>query len=156
MNEAIFLSKESLLNEKDQLAIEKVELFNHKGEVRGFVYVREMTAKEKSVWETSLTKRLPSLGHGKNKQPEEIVLNLDDSRAKLAISTVCDEKGVLLFKMEPSTIRQLSESLSASNMERIADVANKLNKITPEAQEEEVKNSEAAPESSSYSDSASN
>lgn len=157
MEQSVFLSKELLLSVKDELAIERVELLNGKGEVRGHVFVREMTAKEKSLWEKSLTKRVPPIGQGKNRQPEEIVLNLDDSRAKLAICTLCNEDGVLLFNdMLPNTIKALSESLSASNMERIADAANRLNKITPEAQEEVTKNSEAVAEDSSYSDSASN
>ena len=44
MKESILLSRENLL-QKDELQIEKVELS------RGFVFVREMTGKEKDVWE---------------------------------------------------------------------------------------------------------
>ena len=143
--EELFLTKEMLLEQKDALAMEKVELKNSKGELRGFVFVREMTAKEKNTWELSLTKKLPRIG---NKQ-QETEMNLEDYRAKLAICTLCDEQGVRLFDMKPNVIATLSEKLSASNMERIADVASALNKITKEDQDELVKNLEADQKDSS-------
>lgn len=136
MENSLFISKESLLEEKDTLAIEKVVLEDSKGNVRGHVFVREMTAKEKSTWELSLTKILPKLGG----QQQETVLNLEDYRVKLAICTLCEENGTRMFDMKPNVIATLSEKLSASNMERIADVASKLNKITKEDQDELVKN----------------
>jgi hypothetical protein len=155
MSDSVFLTKESLLNTRDELGIEKVELLHSNGEVRGHVFVREMTAKEKSMYEVSLTKRLPSLGQGKNKKPEEIVQDITDLRVKLAICTLCDENGVRLFdNMLPATIKALGEQLSASNMERIADVAGRLNKMTPEEQEELTKNLEADQNDSSNSASA--
>jgi hypothetical protein len=155
MSDSVFLTKESLLNTRDELGIEKVELLHSNGEVRGHVFVREMTAKEKSMYEVSLTKRLPSLGQGKNKKPEEIVQDITDLRVKLAICTLCDENGVRLFdNMLPTTIKALGEQLSASNMERIADVAGRLNKMTPEEQEELTKNLEADQNDSSNSASA--
>lgn len=154
MNDSIFLTKEMLLETRDSLAIEKVELLNNKGDVRGHVFVREMTAKEKNTWEMSLTKRIPSLGQGKNKKSEEIVTNLEDYRAKLAICTICDADGNRQFEMNPNTIKALSEKLSASNMERIADAASNLNKITEADQDELTKNSEADLNDSSNSASA--
>lgn len=156
MSESVFLTKEMLLESKDVLAIQKVELLSSKGDVRGHVFVREMTAKEKNTWEMSLTKRIPSIGQGKGKTQEEIVTNLEDYRAKLAICTLCDENGVRLFDMTPKTIEALSTQLSASNMERIADAASALNKITPEDQKEVVKNLEADQTDSSNSGSACN
>jgi hypothetical protein len=139
MSESIFLTKEMLLEQKDALAIEKVELKDSKGNVRGHVFVREMTAKEKNTWELSLTKILPKVG----RQQQETVMNLEDYRVKLAICTICDEQGTRLFDMKPNVIATLSERISASNMERIADKASELNKITKEDQEELVKNLEA-------------
>lgn len=136
MENSLFISKESLLEEKDTLAIEKVVLEDSNGNIRGHVFVREMTAKEKSTWELSLTKILPKLGG----QQQETVLNLEDYRVKLAICTLCEENGTRMFDMKPNVIATLSEKLSASNMERIADVASKLNKITKEDQDELVKN----------------
>lgn len=149
MSESIFLTKEMLLEQKDVLAIEKVELMDNRGNVRGHVFVREMTAKEKSTWELSLTKTLPKIG----KQQQETVMNLEDYRVKLAICTLCDEQGVRLFDMKPNVIATLSDKISASNMERIADKASELNKITKEEQEELVKNLEADRTDSSNSDS---
>jgi len=148
--DSVFLTKEMLLEEKDALAIEKVQLQDSKGVVRGHVFVREMTAKEKNTWELSLTKRLPKIG---NKQ-QETEMNLEDYRAKLAICTICDEQGIRQFDMKPNIIATLSEKLSASNMERIADAASTLNKITKEDQDELVKNSEADQNDSSSSVSA--
>lgn len=150
MQESIFLTKEMLLEQKDVLAMETVELKDGKGVVRGHVFVREMTAKEKNTWELSLTKRLPRIGN----RPQETEMNLEDYRAKLAICTICDEQGMRQFDMKPNIIAALSEKLSASNMERIADVASTLNKITKEDQEELTKNSEADQNDSSSSVSA--
>jgi len=150
MSESVFLTKEMLLEQKDVLAIEKVELQDSKGVARGHVFVREMTAKEKNTWEMSLTKILPKIG----RQQQETVMNLEDYRVKLAICTLCDEQGVRSFDMRPNIIATLSEKLSASNMERIADAASILNKITKEDQEELTKNSEAGLNGSSSSDSA--
>lgn len=149
MSESIFLTKEMLLEQKDVLAIEKVELKDSKDVVRGHVFVREMTAKEKNTWELSLTKTLPKVG----RQQQETVMNLEDYRVKLAICTLCDEQGARLFDMKPNVIATLSERLSASNMERIADTASSLNKITKEDQEELVKNLETDRNDSSNSDS---
>lgn len=155
MSKSIFLTKEMLLEQQDVLAIEKVELKDGKDVVRGHVFVREMTAKEKDTWEGSLRKEIPAIGGQKSgKQPIEIAMNLVDYRAKLAICTLCDEQGVRQFDMTRNTIANLSAKLSAANMERIADAASKLNKITPEDQEALTKNSEADQKDSSNSDSA--
>ena len=147
MSESIFLTKEMLLEQKDALAIEKVELKDSKDVVRGHVFVREMTAKEKSMWELSLTRRLPKIGN----QQQETEMNLEDYRVKLAICTLCDEQGVRQFEMKPAIIAALGEKLSAANMERIADVASKLNKITKEDQDALVKNLETDQNDSSSS-----
>lgn len=149
MSESVFLTKEMLLEQKDVLATEKVELKDSKNNVRGHVFVREMTAKEKNTWELSLTKTLPKVG----RQQQETVMNLEDYRVKLAICTLCDEQGTRLFDMKPNVIASLSDKISASNMERIADKASELNKITKEDQEELVKNLETDRKDSSNSDS---
>ena len=135
MSESVFLTRESLLEQKDELAIERVELS------RGHVFVREMTASEKNIWERSLMKEVPILNARKGQPTSEYKTTLEDYRAKLAVCTVCDETGKLLFTMRD--VKTLSNQLSASNMEVIADAASHLNKITQEDQEEMVKNSEA-------------
>lgn len=139
MSKSVFITKELLLSTQDELAIEKVELKNAKGEVRGHVFVREMMSKAKDTWEASMRKEMPAIGGARGAQPE-LKMNLVDYRVKLAICTLCDEKGVLLFSMDKPTIKALGEKISASNMEAIADAANKLNVITPEGQENVVKN----------------
>jgi hypothetical protein len=140
--EKLDLSREALL-QKDELQIEKVEL------TRGFVHVREMTGKEKDIWEQSLMKQKPS---GNKTKGIEYEVSLEDFRAKLAIVTVCDEKGVLLFK--PQDVKVLNENMSASNLDKIVTVAQKLNRISEQDKEEILKNSEADQEDSSNSDSA--
>ena len=155
MSESIFLTKEMLLEQQDVLAIEKVELKDGKDVVRGHVFVREMTAKEKDTWEGSLRKELPAIGGQKSgNQLSEISMNLVDYRAKLAICTLCDKQGIRQFDMTKNNIANLSAKLSAANMERIADAASVLNKITKKDQEELTKNSEADQNDSSNSDSA--
>lgn len=131
-----------LLLQKDELKIEKVEL------TRGCVYVREMTGKEKDIWEQSMLKQT-KVG---NKMEYETTL--DDFRAKLCVVTVCDETGKLLF--EPKDVKVLNSAMSASNIEKIVAMAQKLNAITEEDKKELLKNSEADQEGSSNSGSASN
>lgn len=156
MNESIFLTKEMLLNDQDELAIEKVDLKNSKGEIRGHVYVREMTATEKDTWEASLRKEVPLLGNRKGQTQTEFKMDLKSFRAKLAICTICDKDGNRQFDMTPQVVKALGDKLSASNMEAIADVASRLNAITDKDQEELLKNSEAIPENGSNSGSAEN
>ena len=138
--ESVFLTKEMLLDVQDELAIEKVDLKTSKGVLRGHVYVREMTAKEKDTWEGSLRKEMPAIGGQKGGQQTEIKMNLADYRTKLAICTLCDANGERIFDMLPKTIAALGKQLSATNMEAIADTANRLNKITEEDQDALVKN----------------
>ena len=98
-----------------------------------YVFVRQMTAHEKSVWEIS---QVEKSGVGKKTSYD---FTLDDYRAKLAVVTICDEKGVLLF--QPEDYNELSANISAFKLEKIVDVAQKLNTITEEDREEIVKNS---------------
>ncbi len=144
MEKSIFLSRDALL-QRDELKIEKVEL------TRGYVYVREMTGSEKDVWEQSMLKQKPS---GNKNKPVEYETSLEDFRAKLAVMTVCDEDGKLLFR--PQDARSLNNAMSASNMEKIVETAQRLNAVTEKDKEEILKNSEADPESVSSSSSAEN
>jgi len=58
-----FLGKEMLLS-KASLKIEKVELSN------GHVFIREMTGKEKDVWELSMVKKIRT---GDKKNPISVL-----------------------------------------------------------------------------------
>ena len=122
------LSRVQLLS-KSVLLKEKVVLDEATDE---YVFVRQMTAHEKSIWEISQVKKS---GQGKKTQYD---VTLDDYRAKLAVVTVCDEEGNLLFK--PADYEELSFNISAAKLEKIADVAQRLNAITEEDREEMVKN----------------
>jgi len=138
-----FLNRQQLLAKED-LEIRKVDL--GKGD---FVYVKQMTARERDTLEqTLLTKVVGKDGGATYEQ------NLKDFRSKLAVNTVCDEKGNLLLK--PGDFETLANSISAARMERIINVAQELNKITHEDKDALVKNSGNDPAGASPSDSAKN
>lgn len=144
MSEMVLLTREALL-QKDDLKVEKVELS------KGYVFVREMTGHEKDVWEQSMLKQKPS---GNKNKGVEYETTLEDFRAKLAVVTVCDAEGNLLFK--PEDARVLNKMMSATNMERIVTAAQKLNAISEQEKEELLKNSEADQTDSSNSNSVEN
>lgn len=144
MSELILLTREALL-QKDDLKVEKVELS------KGYVFVREMTGHEKDIWEQSMLKQKPS---GNKNKGVEYETTLEDFRAKLAVVTVCDAEGNLLFK--PEDARVLNKMMSATNMERIVTAAQKLNAISEQEKEELLKNSEADQTDSSNSNSVEN
>lgn len=142
MRESVLLNRDALL-QRDELKIEKVEL------TRGHVFVREMTGKEKDIWEKSLMKQKPS---GDKRNPVSYEMDLEGFRAKLAVVTVCNADGELLFK--PQDAQNLNGMMSASNMDKIVIAAQKLNAITEEDKEEILKNSKAEKDDSSNSVSA--
>lgn len=144
MSEMILLTREALL-QKDDLKVEKVELS------KGYVFVREMTGHEKDVWEQSMLKQKPS---GNKNKGVEYETTLEDFRAKLAVVTVCDAEGNLLFKPEDAKV--LNKMMSATNMERIVTAAQKLNAISEQEKEEILKNSEADQTDNSNSSSVEN
>jgi hypothetical protein len=144
MSEMILLTREALL-QKDDLKIEKVELS------KGYVFVREMTGHEKDIWESSMLKQKPS---GNKNKPIEYETTLDDFRAKLAVVTVCDEEGNLIFK--PEDVKMLNKMMSATNIEKIVTAAQRLNAISQQDRDEILKNSEADQTDNSNSDSAEN
>jgi hypothetical protein len=138
------LNRKKLL-EKEKLQIEKVELEND-----DFVFVRQMTGRERDTFEQSLLK--------KNKDSKGQVISfeqsLDDFRAKLAVVTLCDEEGKSLLL--PTDYSMLSINMSAKTLETIVNAAQKLNKISEQDKEELVKNSDAGQEDNSSSGSAEN
>ena len=117
------LVKEVLLKEKVVLDVEKDE----------YVFVRQMTAHEKNTWEMS---QLEKTGTGNKAQYN---VTLDDYKSKLAVVCVCDEEGVLLFT--PDDYVMLSHNISAAKLEKIVNVAQRLNGISEEDREEITKNS---------------
>jgi hypothetical protein len=134
--EKMGLSRNALLQKEE---LEKVKVDLGKGE---FVFVRQMTGRERDLFERSLY-----VFDKENK----ITTRLADFRAKLAVVTVCDEDGKAVFF--PDDYELLSKNMSAAKLEKIVNAAQKLNAITEEDKEGLIKNLDAVPDGSSNSDS---
>ena len=138
------LNRTSLLAKEE---LEKVKVDLGKGE---FVYVRQMTGRERDNFEQSLIKEV--------KDGKGVVTGYDralgDFRAKLAVVTVCDEEGKAVFL--PDDFALLSKNMSARRLEIIVNAAQKLNAISEEDKEALVKNSVAGQEDNSNSGSVEN
>lgn len=143
MNDLI-LSKEALLA-KPALKTEEVRIS------KGIIFVREMTGYEKDAWENSIMKTAPN---GNMTATPKLTYDLTNYRAKLAVSTICDADGTLLFSMKD--IELLTKALSATDLEKIVDAAQKINAVSDKDKEDMLKNSEADHEDSSTSESAEN
>jgi len=125
------LKREKLLK-KGQFKIAKVELGDG-----DYVFVREMSGRERDAWEAKMLEGIPAekldaittgnMGDG-----------LKDFRASLAVRTVCDEQGVLIFK--PEDVAELSMNMGAGKLQKIAMEATRLNGISKKAQDDLVKN----------------
>jgi hypothetical protein len=139
----MLLDRKKLLT-KETLKVERVELSSDE-----FVYVRQMTGRERDTFEQMLVRKTKD-----EKGRMAFEQSLDDFRAKLAVCTVCNEEGKLLLL--PGDYSVLSQQMSAARLERIVNAAQKLNNITEEDKEELVKNSGAVLEDNSNSDSAEN
>jgi hypothetical protein len=138
------LNREILLS-KEILKIEKVDLENG-----DFVFVTQMTGRERDNFEQSLIRKLKD----KKGQVTGFEQITEDFRAKLAVCTVCDETGKLIFL--PTDWNTLSQNISAARLEKIVNVAQKINAISEEDKENLVKNSEPDPENNSNSGSVLN
>ena len=128
------LSRNALLQKEE---LEKVKVDLGKGE---FVYVRQMTGRERDLFERSLYVF---------DKDNKITTRLADFRAKLAVVTVCDEEGKAVFF--PEDYELLSKNMSAAKLEKIVNAAQKLNAITEKDKEGLLKNLEAVPDGSSSS-----
>jgi hypothetical protein len=134
------LNKKSLF-EKQVIKMEKI-IVNEEGD---YVFVKEMSAKERAWYESQII-HYGTDDNGKMK----VTQTMDRYKTKLAISTICDSKGVLLFTMDDM---DLIETLNGNLIQEVIEVASRLNKMDEKALETEVKNSEAAPGGASSSDS---
>lgn len=127
---------------KEVLKIERVEL----GE-GDYVFVRQMTGRERDRFERSMLREVEDKdGNVTYKRA------LEDFRAKLAVNTICDEKGENL--LEPGDYDRLSVNMSAAKLEYIVDAAQALNKITEKDKEAMVKNSASGTNGEDSSESA--
>jgi len=134
------LNREKLL-EKQDLEIVKVDLGDDV-----HVFVRQMTGHERDEFEGSLVNRFKDA-----KGKFDYDMKLEDFRAKLAVHTVCDDKGVLF--LQSNDYKRLSTNMSALRLEKIINESQRINAITEEDKEELVKNSDAGQAGSSSSDS---
>lgn len=140
----ILLDRSKLLA-KQELQVKKVDLGNDE-----YVYVRQMTGRERDKFEQSLiTEKKDAKGEFTGYDR-----NVEDFRAKLSVMTICDEKGELL--LQPGDYALLSSNMSAARLEKIVNEAQELNKISEEDKENLVKNLGGDQVASSSSDSAEN
>lgn len=140
----LLLNRAALLK-KEVLEVEKVELGKDE-----YVFVRQMTGRERDQFEQSLLKETKDAAGSVTGYERSV----EDFRAKLAVVTVCDDKGAALLKPEDYPI--LSQHMSAKRLESIVNVAQRLNKITEEAKSALVKNSDAVLDGNSNSGSVEN
>ena len=137
------LDRNKLLKKED-LEIVKVDLGNDE-----FVFVRQMTGRERDRFEQTLVKEVKD-----QKGNSTYEKTTEDFRAKLVVCTVCDGAGKLLLEVSDYAI--LSQNMSAAKLEKIILQAQKLNKIMEDEKEDLLKNSSAAESGNSTSASAEN
>jgi hypothetical protein len=134
----MLLGKEQILAAKD-LQYEDIEVPEWGGTVR----VRVMTGSERDSFEQSIMKT----------EGKEIVRDMANMRAKLLVRTICDENNKRIFT--DKEINLLGEK-SASGLEKVFEVAQRLNKLGATSVEEAEKNSEGGVSDSSISPSPAN
>lgn len=115
-----------MLNREDILGMNdiKIEIVSVP-EWGGDVYVRNLSGHERDEFEASIVER-----RGKKQ-----TLNASDLRAKLAAYSICDENGKRLFS--ESDVRVLTTK-SASSLQRVFEVAQRLSGIGDDAVSELV------------------
>ena len=137
------LNRQALLA-KEKLEVEKVDLGKDE-----FVFVRQMTGRERDTFEQSLI-----LEYKDENGSNAFKTSTKDYRAKLAVCTLSDEDGNLI--LEPTDYETLSINISAARLEKIAEVSQRLNKVSEVAKEAIVKNLDADQAGNSNSDSVEN
>lgn len=137
----------TLLDRKALLAKEKLEVTKVDLGDGNYVFVRQMTGRERDRFEQSLIKENKNAEGGYEK-------TLEDFRAKLAVCTVSDEDGNLI--LQPGDFGILSQNMSAAKLEKIINTAQRINKISEDDKENLVKNSEAVQDGNSTFDSVEN
>lgn len=128
------LTKDQILEASD-LKTEAVDV----PEWGGSVNVRTMTGTDRDAFENSLVS-LDAEG--------KAVQNLENMRVKLLVVTLVDDNGNRLF--DSADIAMLGRKSTAA-IERVYDVAARLNGIGAKAEADAAKNSEAAPSGDSTS-----
>ena len=91
------------------------------------VFVREMSAREKSKWQATFAKQ----------KGQKVKLDTKDMWIMLVLATCCDADGTLIFRSED--MEHLA-NLPTRIFDRILDATQKLNGFVAEEEEELVKN----------------
>lgn len=130
------LSREDILTAQD-LVTEGVEV----PEWGGSVFIRTLTGTERNTWELEA---VPNANRGDYQSME--LLNL---REKLLVKVIVDEEGKRLFT--DKDIKALGEK-SAAALDRLFEVAQRLNRLSARDVEELEKNSVIAQNGGSGSD----
>jgi hypothetical protein len=138
------LTKKVLL-QKEKLEVIRVDLGND-----DYVYVKQMTGRERDNFERSLVRETKDT-QGKL---SGYVQSLEDYRAKLAVVTICDEDGNLV--LEARDYVTLSQSISAVKLDKIATAAQKVNGMSEADKEDLIKNLEVGQADNFSSDSVEN
>jgi hypothetical protein len=112
------LTRSEILEVKD-IKIKEVNV----PEWGGSVFVKGMTGAERDKFETSIV----------GLRGKQQTLDMQNVRAKLAALTICDEEGTLLFS--EADVKALGVK-SASALQRVFKVAQKLSALTPDDMEE--------------------
>lgn len=131
-NNIVILSKEAILS-ADDLVKELVEV----PEWGGAVYVRALTGAERDAFEQSMVE-MRTVRQGR-KQETVREMRLQNIRARLCALTICDEEGNRLFT--DADVQALGRK-SASALNRVFQVAQRLSGLTDEDVEELAGNSD--------------
>ena len=119
------LTKEQIFDAVDS----DIELVNV-SEWDGYVYVRIMSGAARDLWEQRIYAR----------QDDDGEVSFSNNRAELLVQTLCDADGEPIFEI--GDIEALSRKSSVP-LDRLCDIARRLNALRPEDIEEAAKNSEA-------------
>jgi hypothetical protein len=122
----MLLTKDQILK-ADDLSFEEVEVKEWGGTVR----VRMMTAGERDDYESAI------YDFNLDDKDATATFKRENFRAELVIRTVCDDKGKLMFSK--GDIPALSGK-GARPVQKLFNIASKLNGISAEDEEELVKN----------------
>lgn len=120
MTDDVIKSKKDLLNAIPRPHVEKVF-------IRAWnkhIYMRQFTVKQKDAWDQEL----------ENSPPDKRLINY---RIKLAVNTICDEKGELL--LDESDMLEISKGANPG-FDEIFENAMRINSISKDELEEQAKN----------------
>lgn len=126
-----FLSKEDLLNR--EVKTSKVVFDNDE-----FVYVKEMSGRDRSILEMSMMKLKDGKDLSSITSEKDIVMDTTNLKAKYACMCLCDEKGNLLFTIDDAD--KFGAAISSKDLDLIVDEADKLNFFMTKERENLVKN----------------